>query len=145
MTRHDLDSFLEAAENSGDMDVEGAKLDFAIGLAQLLRENAISKKELARRLKVSQPMISKILRGDTNVTIETMARAAHAASGKLRISVSPATRAHDVHVEWGGKLAFERSSYRRAAPSVRQDSATLYDFKSLNIAANDNEIQSLAA
>lgn len=147
MSSEILKAFLTQAKESGAFDAEGAKLDFAIGLAQLLEETETSKAELARRLKVSQPMVSKILRGDSNVTIETMARAVHAAKGKLSITIKAVTAAKHAfnasrYLEYG-RTAFEDTHANWmsfiAHPSIP------YDMTLGSEAANDNEIEPIAA
>jgi len=56
--------------------IESAKVDFAIELKRLMDQKNVNNAKLADLLGVSRPMISKLLRGDANVTIETMAKAA---------------------------------------------------------------------
>lgn len=89
MTFSALDAMIREAEASGLMEMEGAKIDFAISLARLMERSGITRTALAQRLGVSAPMATKILRGDTNVTIETMVKAARAAGGKLHIELRP--------------------------------------------------------
>jgi|26BtaG_2_1085354.scaffolds.fasta_scaffold04210_7 transcriptional regulator with XRE-family HTH domain len=72
-----------------DMDfcIEAAKLDFALELKRVMDQGGIKNVDLAQRLEVSKPMVSKLLRGDTNMTIETMVRAAKAVGGNIFIKV----------------------------------------------------------
>ena len=79
MANSSLKQILNEARDSGALEIEGAKLDFAIALARLLEVSKMSRSELAKELQVSLPMVTKILRGDTNLTIETMVRAVRAA------------------------------------------------------------------
>lgn len=67
--------------------VESAKVAFAIELNRLLEASKLKQIELAHRLGVSSPMVSKLLRGDANVTIETMAKAARALGAKLSVKL----------------------------------------------------------
>lgn len=90
MGKPSFQALVQQAGNATALAVEGAKLDFAIGLAKLLNRAGLSRSEFATRLGVSLPMVTKILRGDTNVTIETMAKAACAAQGRLHINLAPA-------------------------------------------------------
>jgi len=82
-----FDEMMTEAAESWLLDIEGAKIDFALGLNKLMERNCISRSDLAVRLKVSLPMITKILRGDTNLTIETMVRATRAAKGRLSVDL----------------------------------------------------------
>jgi transcriptional regulator with XRE-family HTH domain len=69
--------------------VEAAKVDFALEINRLLESTQTKKAELAARLGVSAPMVSKLLRGDANVTIETMVKAARALGASLYIKLAP--------------------------------------------------------
>jgi transcriptional regulator with XRE-family HTH domain len=79
--------FIREATDSWLLDIEGAKIDFALALNKLMERHSVSRKALAERLGVSLPMITKILRGDTNLTIETMVRATRAANGHLKLEL----------------------------------------------------------
>ena len=70
-----------------DFCIEVAKLDFALELKRMMDHGEIKNVELAERLGVSKPMVSKLLRGDTNVTIETMVKASKAVGGELFIKI----------------------------------------------------------
>ncbi len=83
-------ALVQQARSSGELDVEGAKLDFAIALARQLERAGLSKAEFAKRFGVSKPLVTRILRGDSNLTIETMVRAALAAGARLHLHVAPA-------------------------------------------------------
>lgn len=96
--------------------VEGAKLDFALGLAKLLERAKLSRSDLATKLDVSLPMVTKILRGDTNLTIETMVKATRAAKGKLHINLAP----EDSHCRWFEIVQSERQRVAAVpAPTLR--------------------------
>lgn len=66
---------------------ESAKVDFAIELKRVMDQKSINNAKLADLLGVSRPMVSKLLRGDTNVTIETMAKAAFKLDSHIMIKV----------------------------------------------------------
>lgn len=70
-----------------DFCVEAAKLDFALELKRMMDQGDIKNVDLAERLGVSRPMVSKLLRGDANVTIETMARASKAVGGNIFVRI----------------------------------------------------------
>lgn len=80
--------FFRELESSEEFHNEGAKLEFALELKRMMEEAAIKSADLAARLKVSAPMISKLLRGDTNVTIETMVKASRAVGGRLFLKIA---------------------------------------------------------
>ena len=87
LSEKSFQEFMTEASASGLLEIEGAKIDVALGLVRLMERNKVSRKELAQRLRVSLPMVTKILRGDTNLTIETIVRAARAAGGRLHIEL----------------------------------------------------------
>ncbi len=67
--------------------VEKAKLDFAIDLERQRRTAGMTYAAIAEKLKTSAAYISKIFRGDTNVTIESMVKLARATGGRLDIQI----------------------------------------------------------
>lgn len=129
----------QAAE-SGDLDVEGAKIDFALCLSRVLRSNQLSKAELAARLNVSKPLVSRMLRGDANLTIETMVKAAKAAGGKLHLHVSIGDQA----IGWLDVIG-RAPSHRRGVAQSRLLNSGISNNHQWNPAANDNEAQPVAA
>ena len=66
---------------------ESTKIDFAVALEHLMRRIGINKTELSRKLKTSPAYITKVLRGDNNLTIESMTKLARAMGGRLRIEI----------------------------------------------------------
>ncbi len=138
MSKQSLQSLMQQADNAGVLAVEGAKLDFALGLAKLLERASLSRSDLATRLGVSLPMVTKILRGDTNLTIETMVKAARAAQGGLHINLA----AEGSQRRWFEVLNNERLRQITApAPPVRPqvDKMNLWDL------ATTDETESIAA
>jgi plasmid maintenance system antidote protein VapI len=68
--------------------VEAAKLDFALELTRHMKEKSVSNAELASRLETSPAYITKLLRGDGNLTIETMVKATRAIDCDFHIHIS---------------------------------------------------------
>lgn len=69
-------------------EAEDLKLDFALSLERAMEHGSISKSDFARLTGVSQARISKVLRGDTNLTIESMVSLAKALGQKVHIHVA---------------------------------------------------------
>lgn len=88
MSNKSFNALVKEAATSAALAVEEAKIDYALALAKLLERGGLSRSTLAERLGVSAPMVTKILRGDTNLTIETMVKAAAAADGVLHINIA---------------------------------------------------------
>jgi transcriptional regulator with XRE-family HTH domain len=68
--------------------IEKLKLDFTKALTAQLERKKIKKAELARKLDLSAPYITKVMRGDENLTIESMVRLSRAAGGRLHLHIS---------------------------------------------------------
>ena len=83
-----LNSFAENAKKDDTYWIEKIKLDFAIDLDRRLNALGMTNVEFAKELGVSRAYVSKISRGDANLTIESMVKLARAAGGKLSLSVS---------------------------------------------------------
>lgn len=96
---------LRGAEGRDSYWVEHAKLDFAIDLDRVMGVNGLRKTDLAARFGKSPAYITKVLRGDSNLTIASMVSLARAAGGTLHIHIAPQTAS----VRWfdilGGKSA----------------------------------------
>ena len=69
--------------------VEKAKLNFALDLDKCRKEKGLSGKTLAEKLGTSAAYISKVFRGDANLTLESMVKLAHAIGAKVEIRLVP--------------------------------------------------------
>lgn len=67
--------------------VESAKLDFAMALEKQIRLAGLSYANLAKKIGTSAAYISKVFRGDTNMTIETMVKLSRASGARLNIEI----------------------------------------------------------
>ena len=67
---------------------EIAKVDFATTIDKAIREKNLTRKDFASSIGASPAWVTKVLRGDVNLTIETMAKLAKAVGWELRVSVS---------------------------------------------------------
>lgn len=99
-----------AAKADGDFYwQEKVKMEFAAGIASLMSAKGISQAELARKLNVSPARISKSLRGDNNLQIETMVSMARAVGGEVHLRVCD--ESHRARfVSWIDGLAKQRAS-----------------------------------
>jgi transcriptional regulator with XRE-family HTH domain len=71
-------------------------LQFTVSLTRIMRGDKISGKKLASQLGVSPAQVSKVLSGQENVTIETMAKFADALDAVVHIHVAK----RGVQVQW---------------------------------------------
>lgn len=76
-----LDSF----RGTLDYELANVEMDFTDSLEALMQRRGVSKSELARRIDTSPAYITKILRGSTNFTLETMVKLVRALDGELHV------------------------------------------------------------
>lgn len=89
-----LSDFLDTAKKGDTYWIEDAKIAFAVEIERQMVRCRINKRQLAARLGTSPAYITKVLRGDANLTIESLVKLARAVEGSLHIHV--AHRADDV-------------------------------------------------
>lgn len=65
------------------------KLDFTLQLESLMNKNSINKSDLARRINKSNPYVTKIMKGESNLTIDSMVALADAVGGKIELHITP--------------------------------------------------------
>lgn len=66
----------------------GVKLNFANDLWAALESNSMKSKDLADKIKKTPPYVSKVFRGEENLTIDTMVRLADAVDCDLKIKLA---------------------------------------------------------
>lgn len=108
----ELQAFAEEAKKSDAYWFEQAKLAFAIALEKQRVAVELTYAAVAKKIGTSAAYISKVFRGDSNVTIETMVKLARATGGQLKIEVVDASTPQ---VVWnfpvhGGALTTSTSS-----------------------------------
>ena len=77
------------AEATPEFWAEGAILEFTEALWARMEEEGVSRAELARRLGTSKAYVTKVLGGNANFTLYSMAKLALAVGGKVRIGIEP--------------------------------------------------------
>jgi len=73
-----------------------ASLEFVVDVYRLMQQQGTTKSALARKLNTSPAYVTKVFRGDTNFTLETMVRLARAVGGRLHVHVAE----EDARVRW---------------------------------------------
>lgn len=97
-----LKQFEDQARQHDSYWVERAKLDFSIQLERLRRAKGMTCVALAEKFGRSGAYISKIFRGDSNLTIESMVKLARATGGRLTITVADEKAVSPVDWGWLG-------------------------------------------
>ncbi len=80
-------SWLEELLDSETVDLSNVKNKFAVALERLMDSEDLSRKDLAARLNVTQPYVTKLLRGDANLSLKTMVKAARAFDSVVEVSI----------------------------------------------------------
>jgi transcriptional regulator with XRE-family HTH domain len=68
---------------------EGIVLELNEKIVLRMKELNINRTELAKRLGVQKPFVTKLLNGNHNLTVKTMASIAQALEGELVLDISP--------------------------------------------------------
>jgi transcriptional regulator with XRE-family HTH domain len=68
---------------------EKAILDFTEKIVNKMHKTGLSRVELAQKLGVSKPFVTKLLNGNPNMTIKTMVSIAHALECELNFELCP--------------------------------------------------------
>lgn len=118
--------------------VESAKLDFAMKLEKQIRLANLSYATLAKKIGTSAAYISKIFRGDTNMTIETMVKLTRASGARLNIEI---VNEAIVSPRWDNKIV--RFSAIGQSQHVTAVCTTLTEFA--NHKASNSEIKTAVA
>lgn len=69
--------------------LEGAVLEFTEDMVARMAEQKVSRTDLARRIGCSPAYVTKILRGSTNFTLESMVKIARALGCEFRMHLQP--------------------------------------------------------
>lgn len=82
-----IQRFVERVKKDDSYWVERTKLDFSLGLEKQRRTVGMSYADIARKISSSAAYVTKVFRGDANMTIESMVKLARATGGQLRIHI----------------------------------------------------------
>jgi len=89
MNKKSFRELFAEAERDPDFWTEKAILRATEEIFLAMERQAISRAELARRLGSSPAYVTKVLRGNANFTLATLARIAFALEGELKFHISP--------------------------------------------------------
>jgi len=85
MTKKTFKALINKARESDAYHAAKVTLDFTEDLVRLMEQRGVSNAVLAKKIGSSPAYITKVLRGDTNFTVETMVRLVRAVNGQLCI------------------------------------------------------------
>ena len=98
-----LQAFINERKKTHNYWATRLKLDFALQLDKRLRLSNMNYAQLAERIESSRPYISKVLNGESNLTLESMAKLAHATGARIDIRMIDADAICDPKI-WFGKV-----------------------------------------
>jgi transcriptional regulator with XRE-family HTH domain len=80
--------FVQEAQSSVDYWADGPITEFIEDVWRLMEEQKVSRAELARRLGTSRAYVTKLLGGNANFTLQTMAKVAMALGAQVHVHVA---------------------------------------------------------
>lgn len=95
-TQFDFNELFEGVEESLAYKTEAAVLEFTEELVSRMKVQNVSRADLARKIGSSPAYVTKILRGSTNFTLETMVKIA----GVLGCKVRTHLQANGMQTRW---------------------------------------------
>lgn len=97
-TLQPLDERLREARSTAEYSLERLLLDINEQLCQLMQNRGITRSELADRLHVSKPWITKLLKGNRNLTLRSLVAVAHELGLRVDMRFAPKQASYDE--EW---------------------------------------------
>lgn len=85
----DLKAKAEAARQSHAYHAEGASIRFTEDLVAIMKSRGLTRTALAEKIGTSPAYVTKILRGDTNFTLDSMVRIAQALGCEIDLILRP--------------------------------------------------------
>ncbi len=82
-----LQRFSELAKGKDAYWIEQAKLDFSMALESQRRAAGMTYSAIAKKIGTSAAYITKVFRGDANLTIESMVKLARSTGGRVNIQI----------------------------------------------------------
>ncbi|MDD5268733.1 MAG: helix-turn-helix transcriptional regulator [Methylococcales bacterium] len=109
-------TLIETAKQRNSYWFETAKLDFSIELNRMFKRSGMSQVEFASKIDSSPAYVTKVFRGDTNFTIETMVKLASAVDGDLHIQITP----KNIKTKWFKELTSKGSEQPNMDETAKQ-------------------------
>lgn len=79
---------LEEYQNDPAFELEVLLLEVNRQISSLMDDCGVRKSELAQRLGVSRAFVTKVLRGESNITLQTLVRIANALEAKFTVRIA---------------------------------------------------------
>jgi transcriptional regulator with XRE-family HTH domain len=85
-------SLFDQAEKDSNYDAEGIKIEIAEQIYEIMEKKHINQTKLAEMLDVTRAYVSKILKGNANLTIETLAKISNGLDAHWEIKLNKKTK-----------------------------------------------------
>jgi antitoxin HicB len=87
----DLRDFLKEQGILGEVETRALKHALSLQLDRLLKEHAMTKTQMAARMKTSRAAVDRLLdNSNSSITLNTLSKAARALGQKIKIELIPA-------------------------------------------------------
>jgi transcriptional regulator with XRE-family HTH domain len=104
-TQELLNQRLSEARSTADYSLERLLLDVNEQICSLMSKQDISRAQLADRLKVSRAWITKLLRGNRNITLKSLVDVAHELGYRADLKLVPREAAYEE--EWSPRTKLD--------------------------------------
>lgn len=115
-------------ESTPAYQAEKLAVDFLAELNAFMQAHNVSNAELARKAGVSPAYITKVFRGPSNLSIETLTKLAHAIGCKIHLHLAN----HDVDVRWFDVFQRQPAFRHEIDPAAAQFMRVMSQLKPIN-------------
>jgi len=102
---------IDELENTIEYKIESVAFDISVQIYKQMEKLGINKKDLAEKLNVSKSYITQLLKGKSNMTIETLIKVAEALGMTLQIKLVEKTVNTEVDIQNDKNSALRKSKY----------------------------------
>jgi plasmid maintenance system antidote protein VapI len=120
---------LFAGPPSIESEAEYQKLMIVEELLTLMKDQGISRSELAERMGVQPSRVTSMLTGSNNFTIETLVRAGRAVGADIELHFVPAKAAKKKGSKSASKVAETPTTYRAGKKAAKKSNPKAYSAK----------------
>ncbi len=141
MTKKSFGQLYAKLESTPAYQSEQLAVAFLAELNAFMQAHKLSNAELARRAGVSPAYITKVFRGPSNLSIETLTKLADAVGCKVHLHLAN----HDADVRWFDVFQQSRTYQREIDPSAAQFMRVMNQLQPINQETFNDEKFALAA
>lgn len=117
-------NFINKAKSSFSYRLARLQNKFALDIERLMDHQNLKQKDLAKKARVKPAYISRVLRGDTNLSMKTMLKLAIALDSDISLQVKPQRKSSTLWVK-----SLEQHKEQRAT-RIKQEAATAWTHSS---------------